>query len=323
MNPMKRYRIGQLARLGGVSIKTVRYYSDLGLLPPAEVTETGHRLYTDQDRMRLEAIRSLREVGVGLETIQHVMQQEDSLDAALQLQMQAIDLEMVQLQRKKTVLGAALRRNNPLEHLRVARTLVALNARERQRMLNQQVERLFQGVPADPSWIQTLWQGPLMQLPEELSDVQFEAWMELADLLLDEDFILKSQRVGQEFWSQFPDEISRMKFMQTKQQHDGLIQQAVKAGVLPDSPEGQRVMMEAMQILSPETQDFAALAAQHLKVIERHTDPRAERFWRLLECIQNLPSRSTEIMQVHHWQVQALQTLVQRMSTTDLHPVQR
>ncbi|WP_034341654.1 MerR family transcriptional regulator [Deinococcus misasensis] len=320
---MERYRIGELARLGGVSIKTVRYYSDLGLLPPAEITETGHRLYTDQDRLRLDVIRCLREVGVGLEAIQHIMQQEDSIAAALQLQMQAIELEMAQLQRKKTVLGAALRRNNPLEHLRVARTLASLNARERQQVLDQQVERLFQDVPADPSWIQSLWQGPLMQLPEHLSDMQFEAWLELADLLLDEDFILKFQAVGQEFWSQFPDEASRMKFVKAKQHHDHLIQQAVQRGVLPDSPEGQQVMLEAMQTLSPETTDVAALAAHQLEVFQRHTDPRAERFWRLLECIQNLPSRSTEIMQVHHWQVQALQTLVQKMPAPDLHPVQR
>lgn len=320
---MDRYRIGELARMGGVSIKTVRYYSDLGLLPPAEVTETGHRLYTDQDRGRLEIIRCLREVGLGLEAIQQVMQQEDSIAAALQLQLQAIELEMAQLQRKKTVLGAALRRNNPLDHLRVTRTLASLKARERQQMLDQQVERLFQGVPADPHWMQSLWRGPVMQLPEELSDLQFEAWMELADLLLDEDFILKFQVVGQEFWSQFPDEASRVKFVQAKQHHDQWIQQVMQKGVLPDSPEGQQAMLEALQILSPETTDFAALAAHQLEGFERHTDPRAERFWRLLEGIQNLPSRSTEIMQVHHWQVQALQTLVQRTTAPGLHPVQR
>src|ERR671918_138729 len=44
------YRIGELARLTGVPVKTIRYYSDLGLLPPAAVRGSGYRLYAERDR---------------------------------------------------------------------------------------------------------------------------------------------------------------------------------------------------------------------------------------------------------------------------------
>jgi DNA-binding transcriptional MerR regulator len=48
------YKIGELSRLSGVSIKTIRHYSDQGVLPPSGVTEAGYRLYSEADRSRLE-----------------------------------------------------------------------------------------------------------------------------------------------------------------------------------------------------------------------------------------------------------------------------
>jgi hypothetical protein len=39
-----RYRIGELARLSGLSVKTIRFYSDRGLVPPAERTGAGYRV---------------------------------------------------------------------------------------------------------------------------------------------------------------------------------------------------------------------------------------------------------------------------------------
>lgn len=41
-----RYRIGELARLSGLSVKTIRFYSDRGLVPPAERTEAVYRCTT-------------------------------------------------------------------------------------------------------------------------------------------------------------------------------------------------------------------------------------------------------------------------------------
>ncbi len=61
--------IGELARMSGVTIRTLRYYDRIGLLPPAEVTEAGYRLYDNSSLERLHSILLLRETGLPLERI--------------------------------------------------------------------------------------------------------------------------------------------------------------------------------------------------------------------------------------------------------------
>ncbi|GGJ27972.1 MerR family transcriptional regulator [Deinococcus roseus] len=320
----KKYKIGELAQLSGVPVKTVRYYSDLGVLPPSEVSETGHRWYTDLDHARLEAIRSLREVGVGLETIAQVMQHEDSIAEALRLQLRTLELEMNQLQRRKVILQGALKRNDHLGYLRGARTLAALNARERQDFLNQQLEQMLQGVPADPAWIQNVWKGPLLQLPEHFSDQQFESWLELAELMLDENFIARFQKVGQEFWGSFTNAASRERYMQVSQQADGLIRETLQQGVVPDSAAGQQVIQQVLVLQAgteaPEV--LQQLAQGQLQQIERHTDARALRFWELVEELHGRPakgpSRSQQVMALHEWRVQALLTFLDGVARKSL-----
>jgi len=53
-------RIGEFAKKARFNPKTVRYYEEIGLLPPAPRTESGYRQYADKDAERLEFIRSAR-----------------------------------------------------------------------------------------------------------------------------------------------------------------------------------------------------------------------------------------------------------------------
>ncbi len=66
-------QIGEFAKKTGVNPKTVRYYEEIGLLPPAPRTESGYRQYTDKDGERLEFIRSAKALGVALEEIKEVL----------------------------------------------------------------------------------------------------------------------------------------------------------------------------------------------------------------------------------------------------------
>nr|WP_149536832.1 helix-turn-helix domain-containing protein [Siccirubricoccus phaeus] len=65
--------IGQLAREAGCKVQTVRWYEEIGLLPPAARTEGGHRLYGRPHRARLTFIRHAREFGFGLEAIRRLL----------------------------------------------------------------------------------------------------------------------------------------------------------------------------------------------------------------------------------------------------------
>ena len=65
--------IGQLAREAGCKVQTVRWYEEVGLLPPPARTEGGHRLYGPAHRERLAFIRHAREFGFGLDAIRRLL----------------------------------------------------------------------------------------------------------------------------------------------------------------------------------------------------------------------------------------------------------
>ena len=66
---MTSYRIGELAALAGVSVRTLRHYDEIGLLVPSGRTSGGYRDYGDADRDRLQQILFYRELDFGLDDI--------------------------------------------------------------------------------------------------------------------------------------------------------------------------------------------------------------------------------------------------------------
>lgn len=70
-------KVGEVARLAGVSVRTLHHYDELGLLTPSRRSEAGYRLYTDEDLERLQQILFYRELGFGLEQIAVVMNAPD------------------------------------------------------------------------------------------------------------------------------------------------------------------------------------------------------------------------------------------------------
>ena len=59
----------EVARLAGVSVRTLHHYDSIGLLVPRTRTAAGYRLYTDADLLRLQQILIGRELGLSLEEI--------------------------------------------------------------------------------------------------------------------------------------------------------------------------------------------------------------------------------------------------------------
>ena len=66
---MSKYTTGEIAKLCGVSVRTVQYYDDRNILVPSEVSDGGRRLYSDEDVKRLHIICFLRETGLPLNSI--------------------------------------------------------------------------------------------------------------------------------------------------------------------------------------------------------------------------------------------------------------
>ncbi len=67
------WKVGELARRTGLSVRALRYYDGIGLLSPSRRSEGGHRLYTAEDVVRLQRIKSLRALGFTLREIREYL----------------------------------------------------------------------------------------------------------------------------------------------------------------------------------------------------------------------------------------------------------
>ena len=74
---MSKYTTGEIAKLCGVSVRTVQYYDTRGILVPSELSEGGRRLYSDVDLDRMKAICFLREMGLSISNIDALLREDD------------------------------------------------------------------------------------------------------------------------------------------------------------------------------------------------------------------------------------------------------
>jgi len=105
------YHTGQFAQKASVSIRTLRYYDNVGLLSPSCHTEAGYRLYTDADFFRLQQILALKFLGFSLEEIKHCLQIGPTI-----LQ-ESLALQKAMMQEKRAQLDAIIQAIDETEEL--------------------------------------------------------------------------------------------------------------------------------------------------------------------------------------------------------------
>ncbi len=80
--PAKLMQIGEVADRLGLSLRTIRHYDEVGLVPPSARSAGGFRLYTEPDVARLELIMRMKPLGFSLEEMRELLDALDALDAA-------------------------------------------------------------------------------------------------------------------------------------------------------------------------------------------------------------------------------------------------
>ncbi len=86
--------VNEVSKLTGVSIRTLQYYDQIGLLKPAEYTESGYRLYDDAALERLQQILLFRELEFPLKDIKNIVTGPDfDKTRALEQQMELLELK--------------------------------------------------------------------------------------------------------------------------------------------------------------------------------------------------------------------------------------
>ncbi len=129
------WKVGELARQTGLTVRTLHYYDEIGLLSPSERTEAGYRLYTVRDIGRLQQIRSLRQLGFSLEQIQGWLDRPDfAPQQAIRLQIKRLQ-EQIELQRalcrRLEVLHARLEAAEDISAAELIQTIEGMNMYEK------------------------------------------------------------------------------------------------------------------------------------------------------------------------------------------------
>jgi DNA-binding transcriptional MerR regulator len=95
--PMK---VGTLARQTGLSVRTLHYYDEIGLLHPSARTPTGHLLDDASDVQRLQQIQSLRATGFPLDEIRRLLASAQiSAQRVIELHLERLQMQIVEQQR--------------------------------------------------------------------------------------------------------------------------------------------------------------------------------------------------------------------------------
>jgi DNA-binding transcriptional MerR regulator len=89
----EHFRIGEVAEQVGLSLRTIRYYEEIGLVPPSGRTEGGFRLYTAEDVDRLHVVKTLKPLGLSLDEMRALLERADrvadGLDAEARAELEA------------------------------------------------------------------------------------------------------------------------------------------------------------------------------------------------------------------------------------------
>ena len=73
---MSKYTTGEIAKLCGVTVRTVQYYDTRGILIPSELSEGGRRIYSEDDLKRMKVICFLRELDLPIDAISQILKEE-------------------------------------------------------------------------------------------------------------------------------------------------------------------------------------------------------------------------------------------------------
>jgi DNA-binding transcriptional MerR regulator len=264
--PTRALTIGEVARRTGLTVKAVRRYADGGLVAPAGRTGSNYRLYDERAVALLSLVRTLRALGVDLASIRRVLAREVTLAEVAATHAAAIDTQVRTLRLRRAVLLAAARRAATPEEIEIMNKLAQLDDAERQRIVTEFLDGLFEGLDVDPEFARRMRTGR-PQLPPDPTPDQVDAWVELAEAAM-RAAALVAERAGG----------------------------ALAAGVDPASAEARPIVDALVAALAPPGEDPSdpAVRAALAERTAAGLDPRAERYWQLLAAINGWPARPAQ-----------------------------
>jgi len=133
VNQERLFTIGELARIGGVTVRTLQYYDEQNLLKPI-ITQGGRRKYTREDVLRLEQIIFLKSLGFSLEEInEKILDLNTSADLKniFTMQRNALTGQIEQLNNIVGMLDTAIAETNTDQEINMDRLITIMESMKR------------------------------------------------------------------------------------------------------------------------------------------------------------------------------------------------
>ncbi|MBC2907492.1 MerR family transcriptional regulator [Streptomyces cupreus] len=250
------FTIGELARTTGLTVRTIRYWSDEGVLPPVTRSSGGYRLYDAESAARLELIRTLRELGLGLDDVRKVLAGETTVAEVAAAHVRALDAQIRSLKVTRAVLSSVARRGSTAEEMTLMNKLARLSAAERRRIMEEFVAEVFHGLDGVDPDINHRMRHVTVDLPDDPTPRQVDAWVELAELVQDPEFRARMRQMvefnARDRGADTPPGASMWFFKRLVE----LAGRARAQGIAPDAPEAEPVLAE---LLGPDADRAAVL----------------------------------------------------------------
>jgi DNA-binding transcriptional MerR regulator len=174
--------IGRLAHRTGLPVRTLRFWSDEGAVPPVGRSAGGYRLYDAESVARVELVRTLRELGLGLDDVCRVLSGRTTVAGVAEAHVAALDAQIRSLKVSRAVLSTVAKRGSTVEETALMNRLARLSAAERKQIIDEFKEEVFGGLD-DPRL-----RAFSIELPDDPTPEQVDAWIELAELVRDPGF---------------------------------------------------------------------------------------------------------------------------------------
>ncbi|MFR0357089.1 MerR family transcriptional regulator [Streptomyces sediminimaris] len=290
------FTIGELARSTGLTVRTIRYWSDEGVLTPVTRSTGGYRLYDAASAARLELVRTLRELGLGLDDLRRVLAGERTVAEVAAAHVAALDAQISTLRVTRAVLSSVARRGSTAEEMTLMNKLARLSAAERRRIMEEFVEEMFHGLDLVDPDIRERMRNTAVNLPDDPTPEQVDAWVELAEMVQDPEFRAQMRRAAEFNHADRGQDTPAGASMWFAKRVVELVGQAREGGIAPGSPQAEEVLRQLLG------------EADRAAVLERVTashNVRIARWRALLGVLKGTPVRAYE--EEFAWVVAALE----------------
>ncbi len=286
--------IGEVAARLGVPVRTVRFWSDEGLVDPPARSAGGYRLYDADAVARLDLVRTLRELGLGLPAVRELLARRRTVAEVAAEHVRALDAEIRLLRLRRTLLRFVAAAGTTTEEMGIVHELATLSARERQQLIDGFVERAFEGVPEDApgAGIAAGMRTLPAELPEDPTPEQVGAWLELARLVADPAFADRVREMALAGAGATPEEPDALGADAGRMVSLG--RRALASAVVPGSPAAEALVVEWLG-------EGAGRRRQVADRLATFTDARVERYWQLLGVLNGWPPFEPSVPAVDWW----------------------